>query len=248
MIGRLTVRFANGEEPILYVIHFWCSKLAHSLQDGDKSLMCCGICTKWQHITCHDRADQLAGRPRRDWKKVDFYCLRCRQRAAINGTGGHHQESIALHSPNPHPSLRMPSTSGNGISAISSYNHVTYGQGSPSPHMNNGYGTGKGYATVSDLRSSVSLSQIPAAGYSTSSATPSTKQITFSHYQPQQHDFSSQTTRAPLRQQTSYGSSSSQIQAYGQQPQSAHSQFVQHYQSTPVDTQTQSYSVCLLHL
>ncbi|KAK7454556.1 hypothetical protein VKT23_011309 [Stygiomarasmius scandens] len=210
--------------------------------DGDKPLMCCGICTKWQHITCHDRADQLAGRPRRDWKKVDFYCLRCRQRAPINGTGGHHQESIALHSPNPHPSMRMPSTSGNGMSAISSYNHITYGQGSPSHHMNNGYGTGKGYATVSDLRSSVSLSQIPAAGYSTSSATPSTKQITFSHYQPQQHDFSSQTTRAPLRQQTSYGSSSSQIQAYGQQPQSAHSQFVQHYQSTPVDTQTQSYS------
>jgi hypothetical protein len=40
-------------------------------------MMSCGRCSKWQHIFCHDRADQTAGRPRRNWDSVDFICKGC---------------------------------------------------------------------------------------------------------------------------------------------------------------------------
>jgi len=40
-------------------------------------MMSCGRCSKWQHIFCHDRADQTAGRPRRNWDSVDFTCKSC---------------------------------------------------------------------------------------------------------------------------------------------------------------------------
>jgi hypothetical protein len=44
--------------------------------------MSCGLCSKWQHIACHDRADQQAGRRRRNWDVVEFFCLQCRARRA----------------------------------------------------------------------------------------------------------------------------------------------------------------------
>src|SRR6266567_662573 len=40
-------------------------------------MMSCGRCSKWQHIFCHDRADQVAGRPRRNWDSVDFIFKSC---------------------------------------------------------------------------------------------------------------------------------------------------------------------------
>lgn len=39
--------------------------------------MCCESCNKWQHIRCHDQADFIAGRPRRNWELVDFVCHVC---------------------------------------------------------------------------------------------------------------------------------------------------------------------------
>lgn len=41
-------------------------------------MMSCGICSRWQHIQCHDRADRMAGLPRRNWKSEEFICSRCR--------------------------------------------------------------------------------------------------------------------------------------------------------------------------
>lgn len=45
-------------------------------------MMSCGLCSKWQHIACHDRADQQAGRSRRNWDVVEFFCLKCRAHRA----------------------------------------------------------------------------------------------------------------------------------------------------------------------
>ncbi|KAH9995744.1 hypothetical protein BJV77DRAFT_205745 [Russula vinacea] len=42
------------------------------LQDDGSPLLCCGKCSKWQHITCHDLADRKAGRPKRDWDKEEL--------------------------------------------------------------------------------------------------------------------------------------------------------------------------------
>lgn len=49
-------------------------------------MMSCGMCSKWQHITCHDRADAHAGRKRRNWDDVEFFCLQCRSKKV--GVGG----------------------------------------------------------------------------------------------------------------------------------------------------------------
>ncbi|KAF7967287.1 hypothetical protein HWV62_35003, partial [Athelia sp. TMB] len=49
-------------------------------QDDGQPMMSCGICNKWQHITCHDSADYAAGRPRRNWVVEEFVCNRCRPR------------------------------------------------------------------------------------------------------------------------------------------------------------------------
>ncbi|KAF9533716.1 hypothetical protein CPB83DRAFT_405954 [Crepidotus variabilis] len=54
-----------------------CQRHGMNLDDGTP-MMSCGICSRWQHIQCHDRADRDAGRPRRNWKSEDFVCGRCR--------------------------------------------------------------------------------------------------------------------------------------------------------------------------
>ena len=45
-------------------------------------MMSCGLCSKWQHIACHDHADHQAGRRRRNWDVVEFFCLNCRTHRA----------------------------------------------------------------------------------------------------------------------------------------------------------------------
>ncbi|KAA1467392.1 hypothetical protein DENSPDRAFT_240651 [Dentipellis sp. KUC8613] len=47
-------------------------------KDDGTPLLCCGKCGKWQHITCHDYADRLAGRPKRNWDVEEFVCAQCR--------------------------------------------------------------------------------------------------------------------------------------------------------------------------
>lgn len=51
-------------------------------------MLCCGSCSQWQHIACHDRADVQAGRPRRNWNHVEFVCHQCQQRASKNSGQG----------------------------------------------------------------------------------------------------------------------------------------------------------------
>ncbi|KAL1745390.1 hypothetical protein HDZ31DRAFT_63138 [Schizophyllum fasciatum] len=57
-----------------------CHRRGLNLDDG-VPMMCCGSCSRWQHIACHDRIDLAAGRPKRDWNTVDFVCKRCRELA-----------------------------------------------------------------------------------------------------------------------------------------------------------------------
>ena len=68
-------------------------------------MVSCGSCSQWQHIDCHDLYDQRMGRPRRDWKKQQFYCMRCRERSSsssssvygsqVQGYGMHQQQQYA---------------------------------------------------------------------------------------------------------------------------------------------------------
>ncbi|KAF4596441.1 hypothetical protein EYR38_007828 [Pleurotus pulmonarius] len=54
-----------------------CQRRGANLDDGTP-MMSCGSCSKWQHISCHDRADQAAGRSKRNWDDVEFFCYKCR--------------------------------------------------------------------------------------------------------------------------------------------------------------------------
>ncbi|KAJ7573893.1 hypothetical protein C8J56DRAFT_1173207 [Mycena floridula] len=100
--------------------------------DEDVGIMCCEMCSKWQHMSCHDQADDQAGRPRRNWELVEFLCRECRLRKAASG---YHQPQS---SQNPYLALRVPPASGS---------HNPY-MSSPGSHP------GKSYpAPVSDLRS-----------------------------------------------------------------------------------------------
>lgn len=54
-------------------------------------MLCCGLCSQWQHIACHDRADVQAGRPRRNWDHVDFVCRQCQARRTASKNAGQTQ-------------------------------------------------------------------------------------------------------------------------------------------------------------
>ena len=41
--------------------------------------MSCALCSKWQHILCHNKRDQAAGHAPRNWDSVEFICQGCRQ-------------------------------------------------------------------------------------------------------------------------------------------------------------------------
>ena len=48
--------------------------------------MSCALCSKWQHILCHNKRDQAAGHPTRNWDSVEFICQHCRAHQ-LNGSG-----------------------------------------------------------------------------------------------------------------------------------------------------------------
>ncbi|KAJ4479956.1 hypothetical protein J3R30DRAFT_3873140 [Lentinula aciculospora] len=151
--------------------------------DERAPLMSCALCSKWQHISCHDQVDRHAGRPRRNWDQVEFICRRCRMNA--RGSIGNGAQMQYPQTMNMHPSL-VPS-------APSPYNQVPYGQGlgfDEGAHMSNRYADvpatngSRGSYGAPEARSVAAQANID---YSNTGQTP--KQISFSHYQPQHHNF-----------------------------------------------------------
>lgn len=63
-----------------------CGKKGWNIDDG-KVITACERCGKWQHTECHDKADDQAGRPRRDWSKVEFLCKSCQKRKPRKSAG-----------------------------------------------------------------------------------------------------------------------------------------------------------------
>ncbi|KAL0579991.1 hypothetical protein V5O48_001994 [Marasmius crinis-equi] len=200
-----------------------CHRRGVNVDDG-VPLMSCGKCLKWQHIACHDKADQRAGMPKRNWEEVEFFCRSCRSRmfaASNNGGGssayGHPSNRVQLSHgqpmqqqaypplpPNHHLSLRVPPRNA-GSYPISSYNAPNSNYPS-SHHMlsNNAYVNGYDRMATSDVRSS------PQQAQHQHTLPHQAKPITFQHYQP------------PIQQQQqqAYGASSrSSLQHQQQQPQ-----------------------------
>lgn len=146
-------------------------------QDDGSPLLCCGKCSKWQHIACHDAADRKAGHPKRNWDREEFICRACRlgPRRSIGLVNGSGRQSAAL----------------NGSSSPVSTSYDVAGR-TPSPYYPHQSSTA-GYT-----------GQIPYNGSSQNHPHPSShprtpyqqqhSAITFSHYQPQQCGFTTNTT------------------------------------------------------
>ncbi|PLW19333.1 hypothetical protein PCASD_15213 [Puccinia coronata f. sp. avenae] len=53
-----------------------CGVIGINMDDGSE-VICCDQCEIWQHLVCHDRADEIIKRPKRDWATADFICSNC---------------------------------------------------------------------------------------------------------------------------------------------------------------------------
>jgi hypothetical protein len=148
-------------------------RFAHTwkLQDDGSPLLCCGKCSKWQHIACHDLADRKAGRPKRDWDKEEFICRNCQSGRSLStvANGSMRQvpngSSSSTAAASPYDAGRTPSPYYNPQTQTSGYAQPPYGQNYPHP--------------------SLPHQQLRPAPYQHHTA------ITFSHYQPQQRGFTS---------------------------------------------------------
>lgn len=159
-------------------------------------MMSCGICSKWQHIICHDRADQHAGLPKRNWDVVEFICQQCRSR--MNTThmgltpGDYRQPQQASRPSLPHPQapLRAPYNQYIPPDAHLVHRQDGYMGARNYPNQVNG---NSAYA-VQQL-SSVRSPAIPPTHTQIHSHqqfyTPPHPMIAISHYQPEQRRFSS---------------------------------------------------------
>ncbi|TFK70279.1 hypothetical protein BDN72DRAFT_877858 [Pluteus cervinus] len=123
---------SQGEEWVLdcEVCH------KHGINPDDASpMMSCGLCSKWQHIRCHDSLDARAGRPRRNWDLVDFICRMCRSTQSGFNQPGRDPAFQALKVPNinnlnfiPYPQSRIPELHATSSSSPSHSSYQTYGQ------------------------------------------------------------------------------------------------------------------------
>lgn len=139
-------------------------------KDDGSPLLCCGKCSKWQHIACHDLADRKAGRPKRDWDKEEFICRNCQSGRSLS--------IVANGSMRPRQVLN-----GSSSSAAASYDAGR----TPSPYypaQTSGYAGQPPYGQ-NYPHPSLSQQQLRPAPYQHHTA------ITFSHYQPHQRGFSS---------------------------------------------------------
>ncbi|KAJ8072581.1 hypothetical protein PM082_016140 [Marasmius tenuissimus] len=198
-----------------------CHRRGINMDDG-VPLMSCGKCFKWQHIACHDKADQRAGMPKRNWEEVEFFCRQCRSRMfAANSSGASpynyppdrvpvpqsvQQQAYPPLPANHHLSLRVPPRN-TASYPISSYNapNANYSN----TLSNNPYMNGYDRMATSDIRSSPQQPQ----GYHTSPQ--HSKPITFQHYQPpvQQQSYG---TPSRSSQQSLYNTNfGTHVQPYG---------------------------------
>ncbi|KZT65867.1 hypothetical protein DAEQUDRAFT_730916 [Daedalea quercina L-15889] len=164
-----------------------CGKRGANIDDG-LPMVSCGMCSKWQHIGCHDVADQRMGRPRRDWERQQFYCQQCRARAS-NGAS----YIASNHQRYPAPQSNSHSTSWSQA-AIDPSIHPhkppaapqTYYR-DPHPSPQSGLATHPSANGVEFRNAPYPRPDIPPQpGY-----TRTQNGLTFSHYQPENRAFTS---------------------------------------------------------
>ncbi|TFK40094.1 hypothetical protein BDQ12DRAFT_680331 [Crucibulum laeve] len=183
-----------------------CHRRGINVDDGTP-MMSCGMCSKWQHIACHDQADLQQGRPKRDWDAEDFVCKKCRLKKATNDK--RHQNTSTSVVYRPAVPRHVGPQQNPYYSQISNIPPVLHDRpfSGHYPRPLNG-STSYIQGQISDIRSST----IPAQSAQSHGSHPMEHNtIAFSHYQPQDRAF---TTIAKPQQHpyNAYG----HTQAYGQ--------------------------------
>jgi len=160
-------------------------------QDDGSPMMSCGKCFKWQHIACHDLADERAGRSKRIWDSVEFVCQQCRSRmfAGVDSTFEnirYNRHSVQGMNPSS-PSNNLTTYQACGTSEVTPQAPIL----APLYHTANGSDPIR-IRPYSDLRT-----QIPDQYSTAASQTYITTQYiqfpsanAFSHYQPREGRFS----------------------------------------------------------
>ncbi|KAF5382127.1 hypothetical protein D9615_004192 [Tricholomella constricta] len=197
-----------------------CHRRGINLDDGTP-MMSCGLCSKWQHIACHDHADQQAGRRRRNWDVVEFLCRQCQMKKAA---------ASRSHAPQTHaqtagmgqqqqPQTRNPYMTPS-IASLAQASHYMNSNYARAPASMNGSTSYARDPQMSNARSAVPSTAIPQhqPAHHPPQHQPYPATISFSHYQPQQRGFSSTT-------ESFYGPSN-HTQPYGYS--ATHSQYPQY--------------------
>ncbi|CAA7268161.1 unnamed protein product [Cyclocybe aegerita] len=195
-----------------------CQRRGINLDDGTP-MMSCGRCSRWQHIQCHDRADQAAGRPRRNWNTVEFICKWCRADLQAR-----RKEYPVAAAPVKQPYPLILSTP--QVQAYGSYQHQQLPSISnlhmdhrQAGHYSSSYQQPQQQSYYS--RQPVNGHQHPSMysqhQHSTATGVPEQRQaISFSHYQPSERGFSSGSQRLPTEQHHSYYQSNNSPDSYRQ--------------------------------
>ncbi|CCM04690.1 uncharacterized protein FIBRA_06876 [Fibroporia radiculosa] len=229
-----------------------CRKHGLNMDDG-LPMVSCGLCNKWQHINCHNVADQRAGRPRRNWDIGQFYCQNCRTKHAnrMSYVPTNHQrypptqQYSTWNQPSLDPALH-PQKNGS-----TSYSRDPYSQSTSDIRF------------VSGQNGADFNQEVAYARTQTPHQPPYTRThggLTFSHYQPEQRSFLTTRSALPQRVAAQHGPwnngypPAEELNVRTPQPAQYSSQFSHGegsypsgsgsgvpYQGTPPATQRQSY-------
>lgn len=159
-------------------------------QDDGTPMMCCGSCSKWQHIACHDRHDQLLGRPKCNWDVVEFFCYQCRLKKAPSHASYASGPSRQALPTGQNPYLALQSTTPSHYNQYSGGSTVSYARQPDYASRNYSSTSMNGTSSYSQNISNVRPTANPSTQHP--SLPPQQTTISFSHYQPHQRGFSSQ--------------------------------------------------------
>ena len=154
-------------------------------------MMSCALCFKWQHILCHNKRDQAVGHPVRNWDSVEFICQRCRVNQ-LDGSDAHTKLATMQQAPQhlDTPQLAASHTIPETLQRSGSFVHGSQEGSLLGSYSRRPNGTGQSSGARGYFLSSTSNAYDPRP------VSSPRQMISFSHYQPAEHGFSSSVQNA----------------------------------------------------
>ena len=146
-------------------------------------MMSCALCYKWQHILCHNKRDQAAGHPTRNWDSVEFICQHCRA-YQLDGSSAHPMLITKQRALQHSDTLRAAAASHTTPDSLQPSDFSLQGQEGPFHGSYDRQPNDVSQSSAQDPSPSSNVCDPPLA------STPR-QTISFNHYQPTEHGFSS---------------------------------------------------------